>query len=129
MMQFDLFSLIFSYTEDIHIHSNFLFLGGGLSGEMVFYLDGILNASFMLQTREERKMEAIMKAFEKLEKREERRNQALNRIERKSSDTRREEKVGTSYCRQRSIYQQVNKAEHSVYVWIISLLPHTITLW
>ncbi|XP_078341508.1 uncharacterized protein LOC111110637 isoform X3 [Crassostrea virginica] len=43
-------------------------------------------------TREERKMEAIMKAFEKLEKREERRNQALNRIERKSSDTRREEK-------------------------------------
>lgn len=39
-------------------------------------------------------MEAIMKAFEKLEKREERRNQALNRMERKSTDTRKEEKVG-----------------------------------
>lgn len=43
-------------------------------------------------------MEAIMKAFEKLEKREERRNQALNRMERKSTDTRKEEKVGPGYC-------------------------------
>ncbi|XP_061178866.1 inactive histone-lysine N-methyltransferase 2E-like isoform X2 [Saccostrea echinata] len=43
-------------------------------------------------TREERKMEAIMKAFEKLEKREERRNQALHRIDRKSVDVKREEK-------------------------------------
>ena len=34
-----------------------------------------------LQTREERKMEAIMKAFEKLEKREERRKEALARME------------------------------------------------
>lgn len=33
------------------------------------------------QTREERKMEAIMKAFEKLAKREERRKEALARLE------------------------------------------------
>ena len=39
MMQFDLFSLIFSCTEDIHFHSDFFFMGG-LSGDIVFYLDG-----------------------------------------------------------------------------------------
>ncbi|XP_048739545.2 inactive histone-lysine N-methyltransferase 2E-like isoform X2 [Ostrea edulis] len=44
-------------------------------------------------TREERKMEAIMKAFEKMEKREERRNQALNRIDRKSVDVKKEDKI------------------------------------
>lgn len=43
-------------------------------------------------------MEAIMKAFEKLEKREERRNQALSRMERKSTDTRKEEKVGEDHA-------------------------------
>lgn len=41
-------------------------------------------------------MEAIMKAFEKMEKREERRNQALNRIDRKSVDVKKEDKVSYS---------------------------------
>lgn len=42
-------------------------------------------------------MEVIMKVFEKLEKREERRNQVLSRMERKSIDIRKEEKVGEDY--------------------------------
>ena len=40
-----------------------------------------LNPTFMsLQTREERKMEAILQAFARMEKREKRREQALERI-------------------------------------------------
>ncbi|XP_033745121.1 inactive histone-lysine N-methyltransferase 2E-like isoform X2 [Pecten maximus] len=41
----------------------------------------------MSKTREERKMEAIMKAFEKLEKREERRKEALARLEHQRHDS------------------------------------------
>ncbi|KAK3101462.1 hypothetical protein FSP39_003787 [Pinctada imbricata] len=43
-------------------------------------------------TREERKMEAIMKAFEKMEKREERRKEALHRIDQRKSVDVKEEK-------------------------------------
>ncbi|KAL8575489.1 hypothetical protein ACOMHN_013040 [Nucella lapillus] len=42
-------------------------------------------------TREERKMEAIMKAFEKMEKREERRKEALARLDKKHADHIKEE--------------------------------------
>lgn len=38
---------------------------------------------FYVQTREERKMEAIMKAFEKMARREERRKEALARLDKK----------------------------------------------
>lgn len=40
----------------------------------------LINLYYMLQTREERKMEAILQAFARLEKREKRREQALERI-------------------------------------------------
>ncbi|XP_076448107.1 uncharacterized protein LOC143284881 isoform X2 [Babylonia areolata] len=47
-------------------------------------------------TREERKMEAIMKAFEKMEKREERRKEALARLDKKHVDHIKEEPVDRS---------------------------------
>lgn len=64
---------------------------------------------YILQTREERKMEAILQAFARLEKREKRREQALERISTAKTEIK-------SECRDTQIINETEFVQVDAYV-------------
>ena len=77
------------------------------------------------QTREERKMEAIMKAFEKMAKREERRKEALARLDKKHVDVKVIAIISFGRCGLSSFPVVVVDCHHFLWsLWIVISCGH-----
>ena len=81
----------------------------------------LLNRAFSVeQTREERKMEAIMKAFEKMAKREERRKEALARLDKKHVDVKVIVLISCGHCGLSSFPVVIVDCPHFLWsLWIV----------